>query len=266
MPFARSFAAALLFAATPPLLAQSAPTPGPICTDRPTRSNFACTVPKGKLQIESDLYNFSRLEVGGITTEAELFTAPVIKYGLTDSTDIEAAWVSYARVTTKAAGVKTTVDGVGDVFLRVKQRFTPTDRPLQFSLIPYVKAPTARRGIGNREVEGGIIAPVNYSLAGSVTLTVVPSLDALADGDGAGHHVQLTGLVNIGKQFGRTTLYGELWTAQNFDPAGTVRQYSADFAIAHLLNDELQLDVGGNFGLNEATPDVQVYAGISVRW
>ncbi|QHL90500.1 transporter [Sphingomonas changnyeongensis] len=238
----------------------------PICTDRPTKSNFACTVPKGKWQVESDLYNYSRLSVGGVTTEAELFTSPVLKYGISDSADVNIAWVPYARVTTETGGVRTTADGVGDVVLRVKQRFTPTDRALQFSLIPYVKLPTAPRGIGNREAEGGIIAPANLSLPGSITLTVVPSLDLLSDADGRGHHVQLTGLVNIGKQIGRTTLYGELWTAQNFDPGGTIRQYSADFAVAHLLNDELQLDVGGNFGLNAATPDVQLYAGISVRW
>jgi len=271
------------FAVTSLALAAAAPAPGqtrpplanvptssaadaPICTDRPTKSNFACTVPKGKWQVESDLYNYSRLTADGVTTEAQLFTSPVLKYGISDSADVNIAWVPYARVTTEAAGVRDTVDGVGDVVLRVKQRFTPTDRQLQFSLIPYVKLPTAPRGIGNREWEGGVIAPTNLALPGSVTLTVVPSLDLLADADGSGRHVQLTGLVNIGKQIGRTTLYGELWTSQNFDPAGTIRQYSADFAVAHLLNDELQIDVGGNFGLNKATPDAQLYVGISARW
>jgi Putative MetA-pathway of phenol degradation len=45
-----------------------------------------------------------------------------------------------------------------------------------------------------------------------------------------------------------------------------VRQYSADAAISHLLNNDLQIDIGGKFGLNQETPDLQVYAGISARF
>jgi hypothetical protein len=57
-----------------------------------------------------------------------------------------------------------------------------------------------------------------------------------------------------------------LWTAQNFDPAGTVAQYSADFAFARALRPTLQLDFGGNFGLNRATPGAQLYVGVSTRF
>ena len=88
----------------------------------------------------------------------------------------------------------------------------------------------------------------------------------LQDADGRGLHVQLTGLVNLGKQFGLTTLYGELWTAQNLDPLGTIRQDPADVALAHLLTDALQVDAGGSFGMNRATPDAQLYIGLSTRW
>ena len=38
-------------------------------------------------------------------------------------------------------------------------------------------------------------APINYSVAGAWTITLEPQLDVLADFDGNGHHVGLTGLV-----------------------------------------------------------------------
>lgn len=40
------------------------------------------------------------------------------------------------------------------------------------------------------------------------------------------------------------------------------------FSIRHgyLLGDELQLAIGGNFGLNRATPDVQIYVGVSAQF
>lgn len=33
-----------------------------------------------------------------------------------------------------------------------------------------------------------------------------------------------------------------------------------------LHDDDLQLDIGGNFGLNQATPDFQLYVGLSTRF
>lgn len=33
-----------------------------------------------------------------------------------------------------------------------------------------------------------------------------------------------------------------------------------------LVNSDLQLDAGGNFGLNRQTADIEVYAGISRRF
>ncbi len=268
----RSIIAILLALLAMPVLAQqpanvptSSDQSAPICTDRPTKSTFACTVPKGRVQIESDLFNYSRFDRPGTTAETFLLTNPVIKLGIASHTDIQAAIVPYAWVRTTIAGRTTTVAGAGDLFLRLKQRLTADDAPVQFSLVPYVKLPVAAAGIGNRRVEGGVTAASNIALPGGFTLTVAPTLDILANGTGA-YHPQLQGLVNLGKQIGPVTLYGELWTAQTFDPAGRVDQYSADLAIAYLLNRDLQLDVGGNFGLNRNTPAVQAYLGVSARF
>lgn len=250
-----------------PNVPTSSAADAPICTDRPTKSNFACTVPKGQVQIESDIAFHSIQRGGGARTDVTLFTNPTFKYGVGDATDLEANISPLVRVRTRAGGVVTTQESVGDLTLRVKQRLTPTDRAVQVAAIPYVKVPTAERGVGNREWEGGVIAPANISLPQGWTLTLVPQLDVLLDGDGRGRHVQLQGVVNLGRQIAPDlTLYGELWTAQNFDPAGTVRQYSADAALAYLVTPTLQFDVGGNFGLNRATPDAQLYVGVSTRF
>jgi len=103
--------------------------------------------------------------------------------------------------------------------------------------------------------------------AGKATLTLVPQFNLLADALAPDdRHFEFQGVINIAHPIApRTTLVAELWTSQNWDPAGTVRQYSADTAVSYLLNDALQLDVGGNFGLNQATPDVQVHIGVSAR-
>lgn len=54
-------AAVCALAAFPwPALAQ-APQEPPLCTDRPTRANAVCTVPKGEVQIEADVFSYARL-------------------------------------------------------------------------------------------------------------------------------------------------------------------------------------------------------------
>lgn len=251
--------------------AQVVPTssaPGaPICTDRPTKSNFACTVPKGAIQVEADALNWLTTSGGGARFDQLLFTNPTLKFGLTDSGDIQLNWAPFVRARSRGGdGSVAVTEGVGDLTLRFKQRLTPADGALQVALLPFVKLPTAPTGIGNREVEGGIALPINYSVPGGWTIALGPQLDVLADFDGSGYHLGLTGLVNIGKQFGDVTIYNEIWTSQSFDPSGTFDQWSYDVAVAWLVTPSLQLDVGANVGLNRNTPDVVSYVGISARF
>lgn len=108
--------------------------------------------------------------------------------------------------------------------------------------------------------------PINISASGGWTVTLGAQLDVLADVDGSGRHMGITGLVNLAKQLGPFTLYNEIWTSRNFDPSGTVRQYSYDVSLAWLPRPALPLDAGANIGLNQATPDLVAYAGIPTRF
>ena len=248
-----------------PVLKASDPA---LCTDRPTKSNSVCTVPTGKLQIETDLPNWTRNDDGGVRTDVILYANPFVKYGLGPNTDVEVNWAPYVTARTRGGGSVDTLRGVGDVYVRVKQRLTDPSGKLQVGVIPFVKAPTAKRGIGNREWEVGVALPIQYSLPGGWTLTTGPEIDLLANSTNSNHrHVQLIGTANVAKALSSTvTAYAEFWTAQNFDPAGTIHQYSADVALAWLVQPKLQLDIGGNFGLNRQTPDAQLYLGVSTRF
>ena len=73
-------------------------------------------------------------------------------------------------------------------------------------------------------------------------------------------------MVGIGRSFGKLTLGAEVWSAQNLDPAGTVSQYSFDLDAAYLIGNNTQIDSGINLGLNRATPDTELYFGLSQRF
>lgn len=242
---------------------------GAICTDRPTKSNNACVVETGHFQYETDLVNGSRFDLNGSRTDTYLLTNPTLKYGLAKDIDIEVNWTPWVIVHSRDnTGAKTTLRGVGDTYLRVKWNFLNTeDGKLSATLLPYVKAPTAKQGIGNRATEGGVLVPINYKLTDEITLTTVPEFDALKDSDGSGRHLNTSQLINIGYSLpNNVTLYGELWGSWNFDHVATVRQYSADVAVAWGLSKLLQVDAGMNFGLNRNTPGVQAYLGLSQKF
>lgn len=248
-------------------VAPPATAPTPICTDRPTKANVVCTVPTGGLQIEADAINWTRFSYGGVDTDAILYTNPTIKYGLGTTTDLELNIAPYETVRVHGQGTSETLGGVGDLYVRLKQQLTAPGAKTQVALIPYVKAPTARFGIGNKRWEGGVILPVIFTLPSGFYLNLGPEVDILADGDRHGHHANLVSLVNLSHAVGKKgTIYAEFWNAQNLDPAGYVSQYSADIAYAYLFSPRLQIDLGGNFGLNRFTPATQVYAGISTRF
>ena len=257
--------AVLLAAISAPALAQASPEDA-ICTDRPGKGNNACTVPKGAVQLETDNLNWTRDKQGGVRTDTILYTNPTLKFGLTDSSDIQLNIAPYEEVRTRMGGVTDRVGGVGDLYVRFKQRLTGPSAKTQVALFPFVKLPTARRALGNGAVEGGLAVPVNIDLGRDVSLGISPEGDLLLDADGSGRHVAVMSAVNLGKTIGKVTVAAELWGQQDFDPAGTTEQYSADVFASWMPRPKLQFDLGANFGLNRDTPDVQVYAGVSTRF
>ena len=131
-----------------------------------------------------------------------------------------------------------------------------------------MKIPTAKHSLGNGKVEGGIALLADSSFGkSSVGWGIAPEVDVAADGDGSGYHVATAAAASVGVPVSRRiTVSGEVWGAWDFDPAGTVRQYSIDGAAAYLISKDVQLDAGANFGLNRNTPDLELYTGISFRF
>jgi hypothetical protein len=178
----------------------------------------------------------------------------------------------YERVAVhdSASGVTTTASGVGDLFLKAKLSLLGDDGgAVGFAIVPYVKVPTAREGVGNGAVEEGILAPIQISLPANWSLVIDPEYDELANAVGSGQHGNVSSLLSFGYPITKTvTLSLELWGDANFDPAGTVKQASFDLGAAWIpaKMQNFQLDGGVNLGLNHATPAAQAYLGVSRRF
>jgi hypothetical protein len=240
----------------------------PLCPDRPGKGTSPCTLDAGHAQIEIDAFDASFQRLDGVTTDTYLAGAPTMKYGLTDTLDVEAAIALYERVRVHDALSETSVDGVGDLYLRAKWNFLGTgDGPFTAVLAPFVKLPTAAHDLGNGKIESGLVLPMGYDLGGGWSLGSTPEADILHDGAGTGYHLDLIDVVGIGRSFDNgVTLGTELWTSQNSDPLGATSAYSFDISAAWQPSSELQFDGGINFGLNRNTPGIQIYTGVSRRF
>src|SRR5262249_18218349 len=166
-------------------------------TDRPTKSDVPFTVDAGHFQYETDLFNFSYMSNGSIRTSTFLAPNPTLKVGLTNNIDFEVNIAPFADMETVNAstGVASRITGPSDLFLRTKVNLWGNDRGMSaFALIPYVRFPTGPVGIGNGATEGGIIAPLSFSLQNNLTLLFNSELDVLKDTAGGGYH---TGFINL---------------------------------------------------------------------
>jgi len=252
--------------------AQAGPAPAalrPLCPDRPGKATAPCTVDEGHWQLEIDAADYTRQASAGGAAETWVLAGPQLKYGVTDALDLEASLAPFTRVRPGPGAGGRGASGIGDLYLRAKLNLAGNaGGALGLAIEPYVKAPTAREGIGDGAWEGGLLVPVSVSLPHGWSLGVTPEADLLRDGAGHGRHLALQLPVGLGHAVGPLAGSVELWTQQEFDPAGAVRQYSVDLAAAWTPagQPELQLDAGANLGLNASTPDLQVYVGASRRF
>ena len=236
-------------------------------TDRPPKANSPYTVDAGHFQYETDIAVFGYGNTDGVVTHDWTVVDPTLKLGLTNTIDAELQITPYESVVTTSGGVTSSVSGLGDTIARLKVNVLGDDRgAVAVALLPYVKIPTARSGLGNGSVEGGLILPISISAPGGFTVIVMPEGDYLKDAVGGGYHVAFDFLINVSHALDpRWTLYGEIFTTQSFQ---TQYQsiYTLDTALTYALTPNMQLDFGGNFSLNSVAPRAQLYTGLSQRF
>jgi hypothetical protein len=240
----------------------------PICADRPGKTTGTCTVPVGHWQLETGLADWSVQKEDGARATSLAFGETTIKYGLTDNSNLEIDITPWQKASVKVAGERASMSGFGDMSVLYKQRLTGSGSGVQVAAMPFVKLPTANHSLGNGKWEGGFLLPVGFSIGASpFSIGLTPELDWAADADGHGHHPAMAQVVSVGWAVApRLSLAADVWGQWNWDPAGTVRQASLDGSLAYLVSKSVQLDAGANFGLNQATPDVELYAGVSKRF
>lgn len=240
-----------------------------LSTDRPDQTESAYTVDAGHVQVEMDLVNFTYDRHSPDGTRTEVWNvAPVnLKIGLLNNVDLQLVLDNYVELRSRdAAGRIERASGFGDITARLKINLWGNDGgPTALALMPFVKLPLSESDLRNGDTEGGLIIPLAVALPGGWGLGVMTEVDFVRDGDG-GRETEWLNSITVGRDLtDRIGAYLEfvavVGTAPGFDWQGQV-----DLGFTFAATDDVQFDLGCNFGVTESAPDFQPFVGVTVRF
>ncbi len=241
-----------------------------LTTDRPDLTESPYTVDAGWWQVEMDLAAFTRdhdtLNGADDKTTSLSVASLNIKVGLTNKIDLQNVISTYTidRDDDRIAHTKEKVSGYSDLTTRLKINFWGNDDgKTAFGIMPFIKWPTAQHRAGNDRIEGGLIFPLAVSLPGGWDMGLMTEFDFVRNVTNTGYRTDWVNSITFGHDIaGSLGGYVELATTlvQGRDLA------SFDCGLTYGVGKHVQFDVGANIGLNRATEDLTVFAGLSFRF
>ncbi len=241
-----------------------------LTTDRPDLTESPYTVDAGWWQLEMDLFSSTRDhdKSGGndVKSTAWSFANINIKLGLTSQIDLQTVFSTYTqvKVTDNLTKTRSNISRFGDVLSRLKINFWGNDGgDSAFGLMPFIKWPTNQHGLGNKSVEGGLIVPYAHALPGGWDMGVMTELDFVRNDADNGYTTEWVNSITFGHDLaGKLGGYVELASVHTH----AAEIVTFDCGLTYGLTKHVQFDLGANIGLTHAADDLNVFAGLSIRF
>ena len=166
----------------------------------------------------------------------------------------------------KLAGLVDRQSGVGDITFGVKRSFGKADA-LMAAIKASVTVPVGAAPSGAGDWTAGAAVPVSIPLSATVQLSLTPEIDAVVNGSGSGHHIAYGSAGGLGLKLSNVLSLGaDARVLRDDDPNEGTTKATVGTSLAYQRGNNLQFDVGGNFGLNRDSPDVEIYVGVAKRF
>lgn len=240
-----------------------------LCPDRPGLGTPACTVDEGDIVLEIGIGDWTRDRDGSVRTDVIVAGDALLRVGLTPSLEAQIGWTAIGRVRERdrALGTVATRTAVGDVTIALRQNLrNPDGSGFAVAAMPYVTLPVGGQPIGAGDWGAGFLLPASIELGG-ISLGLTPQVAAATDGDGKGRHLAYGATAGVG--FGVTdsvSMALELAAVRDRDPEGRATELLGGISAGWQVDDNSQWDIGANIGLNDDSPDMQIYLGFAQRF
>ena len=240
--------------------------------DRPDKTDCPFTVDAGHYQVEMDFSNLTydrpTAERGNVRfTSGEI--APMnVKVGLLNNLDFQLVFTPYRweRTVDRDAGTTERKSGFDGITPRFKLNLAGNDGGFfALALIPFVKLPWSRGGLGNGAVEGGLGIPFAFDVPGwdvGFQTTVRVNRNTA----GGGEHTEFDNSVSVGHRLvGNLSLSAEYFSNVSRERGAGVVD-TVDVWFTYQVNKNVRLDSGVYIGVTAAADDWHPWVGMTQRF
>lgn len=219
------------------------------------------------MQVETGL-SWSRSDGFGEREDIFLAGDTLIRLGLDSRTEVQFGFTAFGHARTRTVVSVDEESGIGDVTLAVRRNLlSPDGSGTNAAVQAYVTLPTGDDAIGAGDWSAGLLLPFGFDLSDTLSLAFTPQAGIEPDSDGEGHHASFGGSAGIGITLSdRLGAAVDLAVIQDDDPAGSGTEALLGLSMTLGLSDNVQIDAGVNLGLNDDSPDTELYAGIVTRF
>ncbi|MGE5721933.1 MAG: transporter [Sphingomonadales bacterium] len=239
------------------------------CPDRPGLGTPPCTMDPGHADIEIGIADWTLRHDAGVRTDSFAFADSLLRYGVTESLELQLEWQGIGTLREHARGAGTRHStGSGDLRIALRRNLhNPDGSGFSIALMPFLTLPVGSHAFGAGDWTAGLLVPVSYALPKDMQLAFTGEADAAADGDGRGHHFAYAATLGLGLPLAPDLGAAlELQHSRDEDPAGSSDATLGGLSFAWQRGASIQLDAGANFGLSGTAPDFEIYAGVAKRF
>lgn len=231
----------------------------PLSPDRPDFTESPYTVDAGAMQIESSFFGYTKEG----SSHAWSVAPTNLKLGLLNTVDFQFLFDPYLSVS--ADGDR--ADGFGDITFRLKANLWGNDEgPTALGVMPFLQVPTSADGVGSDRVQGGIIVPFAVEITERIGLGLMYETDFVWDPEDNSYDTEFIGSGSMSFELTEQVgVFLEGIATQSTDPSLGFNGF-VGFGATYRPTDNLQFDVGTTIGLTGVADDIEVFAGITVRF
>lgn len=228
------------------------------CPTRPSLGQSACTIEAGHFAIETALSDWER----STDSDTVLFGDTLFRLGVTDRAELQVDWTPLGIVRDRPNGRNVNRTGDLEIGSRIALR-NPDGKGLSYGLQPSVTIPVGRSPVGNGGWGAAMVAPVSYDLTKRINLQFSPELAWMPRDDRGGNMVVTTATLGLGIMLDNAC---QLTTEFQWQRDEAVTEHRLALAVAWQVSDDFFIDTGGVAGLDDDTPELRVYSGLSRRF
>jgi hypothetical protein len=247
-----------------------------LTTDRPDLTESPFTVDAGRLQIETNMFGYSRSrpDQDGTISRTYDYATTNFRIGVASSAEFNVVVKPYGVIRTQPLDPSeaTRHSGIGGVGLRAKINLWGNDsfgRPgtTALALLPFLTLPTDRdNGVSPDDTEGGLIVPFAMKLTDRLGFGLNGGFHVVRNDEGAGTHIEWLSSASLSYEW--TERFSTYYEMAGRVGAPGARGGTGIIAtgFTYKLSKNVQLDGGINIGVTDAADRISPFVGISARF